>query len=104
MNYPKWSKDKRVSEIQYEELLNLDEDIITKSGENTTESSDNSSLTEKASEDIRAQILSDSLKFADQITSVNNRQNPVQNETQPEVIPSVNNNTAPTGRFIQKSR
>lgn len=28
-NYPKWSKDKRVSEIQYEEILDLDKPVIT---------------------------------------------------------------------------
>ena len=28
-NYPKWSKDKRVSEIQYKEILDLDKPVIT---------------------------------------------------------------------------
>lgn len=28
-NYPKWSKDKRVSEVQYEEILDLDKPVIT---------------------------------------------------------------------------
>ena len=28
-NYPKWSKDKRVSEIQYKEMLDLDKPVIT---------------------------------------------------------------------------
>ena len=28
-NYPKWSKDKRVSEVQYEEILDFDKPVIT---------------------------------------------------------------------------
>ncbi len=74
-NYPKWSENKRVSEIQYEEILDLDKPVITgrpgaqrsqstsseNTGANNTSSAtiDVNNLTDKQAKDIKILFLRD---------------------------------------------